>query len=102
MAHLTSYSHVLTCNIPRSVWDEAWFTLQSWKGYLQSFPGFIALRMAARELDNGDIRFHTMTVWEYPEQLQEWRASQWSADALLHSISDHVYDMDDEIFEDFM
>lgn len=101
MAHVIAYSHVTTASLPREAWDEAWFTIQSWKGFLQAFPGFLALRLAARELDNGDIRFHTATVWEYPEQLEEWRASRWSAGALLRSISEHVYDVDDETFEDF-
>lgn len=101
MAHIVSYSHVTTGSIPADAWDEAWFSLSSWKGYLQSFPGLLKVHMAARALDNGDVRFHIATSWEYPEQLESWRESQWSAESLLTSISKPAYDVDEETFEDF-
>ncbi len=101
MAHIVSYSHVTTATIPSQVWDEAWFAMQSWKGYLQSFPGLLTTRFAARPLENGDVRFHSSTVWEYPEQLEEWRKSHWSMKSLLENISHPAYDVTEETFEDF-
>ena len=101
MAHIVSYSHVTSASIPRDAWDEAWYSILSWKGYLQSFPGLLTFRLAARALDNGDVRFHSATVWEYPEQLETWRESQWSAESLLTKLSHTAYDIDEETFEDF-
>lgn len=101
MAHVVAYSHVTTANIPQIAWDEAWFSLQSWKGYLQSFPGFSGVRLAARALDNGDVRCQVITLWEYPEQLEAWRESQWSAESLLTTINQPTYELVEETFEDF-
>ncbi|MDQ6905221.1 MAG: hypothetical protein M3176_00185 [Chloroflexota bacterium] len=100
MAHVSSYSHITRANIPQEIWDEAWFTVQSWKSYLQSFPGFFAVRFSARGLDGGDIRFHVVTVWEYAEQLEEWLGSDWSAESLLKSLQKPAYDIDSETYED--
>ncbi len=101
MAHVNGYTHLTTATIHKEVWDEAWFAIQSWKGYLQSFPGFLTMRVLARALDNGDVRFHSATVWEYPEMLEAWRESQWSAESLLRAISQPAYDIIEETFEDF-
>ena len=100
MAYIPSYSHYTMASIPAEVWDEAWFSIQSWKGYLQSFPGLGHFSFAARPLDNGDVRFISATHWEYPEQLEEWRNSQWSMDNLLKSIRKPAYDITEETFED--
>lgn len=101
MSHVVSYSHVTTATIPAESWDETWFGLSSWKGYLQSFPGFKGIHVGARELENGDIRVHTVTVWEYPEQLEEWRGSRWSAEALFSGLRTPGYDIVEETYEDF-
>lgn len=101
MAHIVSYSHVTSASIPADAWDEAWFAIESWKGYLQSFPGLLTVRLSARPLDNGDVRLHTATIWEYPEQMEEWRESQWSVESLVSSISQPAYDVIEETFEDF-
>ncbi len=101
MAYIFSYSVVTDATIPADAWDEAWFAMQSWKGYLQAFPGLLAIRFAARALENGDVRFHSSTIWEYPEQLEEWRTSHWSMVNLLNSISQPAYDVTEEIYEDF-
>lgn len=100
MAHIISYSHDTTASIPARSWDEAWFAIQSWKGYLQSFPGMLSIRMAARALENGDIRFHSSLMWEEPEQLEEWRESHWSMKNLLSSIDPPAYDIEEETLED--
>lgn len=101
MAHVVSYSHITTATIPQAAWDETYFTLSTWKGYLQSFPGFMGLRMAARAMDNGDVRLHTATIWEYPEHLEEWRGSEWSVEHLLTSLRQPAFDIKEETFEDF-
>ena len=101
MGHIVSYSHVTTATVPADTWDEAWFSLSSWKGYLQSFPGYKGMRLAARPLENGDVRVHCATIWEYPEQLEEWRKSDWSAEAILSSLRTPAYDVIEETFEDF-
>ena len=99
MAQVDSYAHITIASLPKETWDEAWFTLQSWKGYLQSFPGFLAVRFAARLLDNGDIRFHVSTIWEYPEQLEEWLGSEWGAEHILQALEQPAYDIDSATYE---
>lgn len=101
MAHIVSYSHITDATIPADVWDEAWFSLSSWRGYVQAFPGFKGIHLAARALENGDVRLRTSIIWEYPEQLQEWRESEWSAKALLSNLRTPAYDIVEETFEDF-
>jgi hypothetical protein len=101
MAHVVSYSHITDATIPAHVWDEAWFSISSWKGYVQSFPGFIGIHLAARALDNGDVRLRTAVNWEYPEQLEEWLESGWSAQALLSNLRTPAYDISEDTFEDF-
>lgn len=101
MAHVPTYSHLTTAAVPEPSWDEAWFGLLSWKGYLQAFPGFMAMRVSARALDNGDVRVHVATVWEHPEFLEEWRNSDWSARYLLEAIHPPAYDIAEETLEDF-
>ncbi|MDQ6766021.1 MAG: hypothetical protein M3Z22_07980 [Verrucomicrobiota bacterium] len=100
MAHVISYSHITTASIPNEVWDEAWFTIQSWKGFLQSFPGILAIRPAARALDDGDIRFQIHLVWEHPEQMEVWLKSQWASDVLLTSLNPPAYDVVGIAYED--
>ena len=100
MANVSSYSHVTTAVIPKDSWDEAWFAIESWKGYMQSFPGLLTVRVSARALENGDIRFHSATIWEYPEQLEVWRSSPWSVRQLLTSVRTPAYDIDEETYED--
>lgn len=101
MAHIVSYSHVTSATVHQDVWDEAYYSLSSWKGYLQSFPGFLGVRLSAYALDNGDVRVHTATIWEYPEQLEAWRESPWSAESILSSLGKAAYDVKEETFEDF-
>ncbi len=101
MAYIFSYSVVTNATIPAEVWDEAWFALQSWKGYLQSFPGLLSISLAGRALDIGDVRFYSATHWQYPEQLEEWRTSHWSMKNLLASISRPAYDVTEDTYEDF-
>jgi hypothetical protein len=101
MAYVSSYSHVTRASIPAEAWDETWFAVQSWKGYLQSFPGILSIHFAARPLENGDVRFHSSLAWEYPELLEEWRNSHWSMRDLLAAISQPAYDVQEETLEDF-
>ena len=75
--------------------------LQTWKGLLQSFPGHQATRISSRALENGDVRVFTSTVWDYPEELEEWRESPWSAEELLTAIDPPAYDISEETLEDF-
>ncbi len=100
MAAISSYSHFTLGSVHAEAWDEAWYTIQSWKGYLQSFPGLISFHMAARPLDNGDVRFQVVTTWEYPEQLEEWQGSRWSAEKLLAVLRQPAYDVISETYED--
>ncbi len=101
MAHIDSYSHFVTANVPAEAWDEAWMVLTTWKGFLQSFPGSRTIRISARPLDNGDVRVLVFSVWSYPEDLEEWRASEYSASSLLSQLSRPAYDISEETLEDF-
>lgn len=99
MAFISSYSHVTAGSVPRADWDEAWDTAASWKGYLQSFPGLLTVRISARALEDGDVRVRLESVWEHPEQLEEWAASPYAGTALLAGLDRPAYDVTEEVFE---
>jgi len=100
MAHVSSYSHLTAGSVPIGAWQEAWDSAASWKGYLQAFPGLLAVRISARPLDNGDVRLQMITVWEYREQLEEWVACPYTGTSLLAGLDRPAYDIAEEIFED--
>ncbi len=100
MAYIAGYSHITLGSIPGDIKDEVWLSLESWVGFVQSFPGIMDIHMAARELDNGDIRFLIHTRWQYPEQLEEWSNSKWSADSILKALRKPAYDVVGEAFMD--
>ncbi|HZD78864.1 MAG TPA: hypothetical protein VE646_02330 [Actinomycetota bacterium] len=95
-----SYTHLIAGSIPRDTWQEAWYSISTWKGYLQSFPGFLRLRVSIRELEGGDIRVAIATIWEHEEQLDAWLGGQWRADRILQQLSTPAYDVTDEILAD--
>lgn len=96
MPYPVSFSHLTSASVPGAAWDEAWMALESWKGYLQAFPGFLRLRMSARALDGGDVRLHVAISWEHTEQLEEWLGSRWTASGLLRSLSRPAFDITEE------
>jgi hypothetical protein len=100
MAQVSSYSHLTAGSVPIAAWPEAWDTAASWKSYLQAFPGLLAVRISARPLNSGDVRLQLITVWEYPEQLEEWVACPYSGKRLLAGLDLPAYDIDEEVFED--
>jgi len=100
MAHVESYSHATSGTIPSGGWAVAWFTISSWKGFIQSFPGFMSRRLSIRSDDNGDVRFQTVVVWSEVEQLEEWVSSQWSAESLLASLDPPAQNVVSESFAD--
>ena len=51
--------------------------------------------------DDGNVRLHSATVWEHPEQLEAWRESEWSAEAILTGLSHLAYDVEENTYEDF-
>lgn len=100
MAYVVSYSHTTSGTLPSESWASAWFTLSSWKGFLQSFPGFQQQRLSIRPLESGAIRFIVVTVWDEREQLEEWISSDWSSESLLASLDPPATDVDSEAFLD--
>ncbi len=100
MAHIISYSHLTVASVPADVWDSAWFSLMSWKGYLQSFPNGNTIRISAYALENGDVRVYTFTVWDNIEALETWRGSEWSARSILEAIQPPAYDISEATLED--
>jgi hypothetical protein len=61
----------------------------------------MGMHLAARPLENGDVRLRAAVSWEYPEQLDEWCESQWSAESLLTNLRTPAYDIHEDTFEDF-
>ncbi len=100
MAYVAGYSHITLGSVPAEIKDEVWLSFESWIGFLQSFPGIMDIRISARELANGDIRFLIESRWEYPEQLEAWAASKWAADKLLMAFPKPAYDVQAEPFMD--
>ena len=100
MAYVSSHSHVTAGSVPIATWEEAWDTAASWKGYLQSFPGLLAVRISARALDDGDVRVKLVTVWEHREQLEEWAACPYAGTQLLAGLDTPAYNITEETFED--
>ena len=101
MAEITSYSHLIEASIPAISWDEAWFALLTWKGYLQSLPGHESTRISAYPLENGDVRLYVTVHWRYPEEMEEWRQSEWSAGDFLSNLQTPPYDVLEVVMEDF-
>ncbi|MDQ6737674.1 MAG: hypothetical protein M3Z30_08240 [Gemmatimonadota bacterium] len=101
MAHVSAYSQVTTGTVPRAVWDESWFSIASWKGYLQSIPGCLGIHLAARRLESGDARIHVTTLWQHDEQRQAWVESDWAAERLLRSLDRPAYDIITEAYDVF-
>jgi len=99
MAYVSSYSHVTSGSVAAAGWEEAWDTAASWKGYLQSFPGLLAVRISARPLDDGGVRVRLETVWEHRGQLEEWAGSPYAGTALLAGLDLPASEITDEIFE---
>lgn len=100
MPFVSSWSHFARASVPKDAWPQAWFGLQSYEGFLQPIPGFLRLRVAARELTNGDIRLVVETNWEHREQIDEWLNTPWTAVLLLEELQDQAYDIEEEVFED--
>ena len=100
MAYVSSYSHLTVASVPAGSWEQAWASVASWKSYLQAFPGLLTVRVSARPLDNGDVRLHLTTVWEYREQADEWAASPHAGSRLLAGSESPAYDVTEEIVED--
>lgn len=100
MATANSYSHFVAATVPRDSWDQAWFSYCNWKGLLQSFSGFLWSKMAARQMENGDVRVHIVTSWEYPEQLDEMMRSDLRADILLAQLDTPAYDVSHELMQE--
>ncbi len=100
MAYVSSYSHLTAGSVPAASWEQAWASVLSWKGYLQAFPGLLTVRVSARPLDNGDVRLHLATVWEYREQADEWAACPYTGSRLLAACESPAYDVTEEILED--
>jgi heme-degrading monooxygenase HmoA len=100
MAYVSSYSLATSGSVAQASWPEAWDTAASWKGYLQGFPGLLAVRISARTLDEGDVRVRLVTVWEHREQLEEWAACPYAATKLLAGLDTPAYDVIEEAFED--
>lgn len=72
MPEVTSWEHRTTAVVGSGTWEEAWHSLVSWRGYLQSLPGFLAMRLAVRGLEGGDVEVHVDTLWEHREHLERW------------------------------
>ncbi len=100
MPYIAGYSHITLASVPAGVKDEVWLSLESWVGYLQSFPGLMEIHISARELENQDIRFLIDTRWQYPEQMETWMDSKWAADKLLRAFPQPAYDIVSEPFMD--
>ena len=101
MAYVSSYSLITGGSVPRASWEEAWDTAESWKAYLQAFPGLLTVRISGRPLSNGDVRVRLETVWEHREQLEEWAACPYTGKSLLAGLDGPAYDVTDEVFENF-
>jgi len=100
MAEIQSLTHQTRFVTPAGSADRVWFSLETWKGFLASFTGCLEVRIGGRQLENGDVRFSVMTIWEYPEQLDAWDQSDLRADRFLADIEPPSYDVTTEIFED--
>lgn len=99
MPDIHGFSYVTTGTVPASSWDVAWDTLQSWKGLMQSFPGFQALRIEARRLADGSVRLYTNTQFETVAELEEWARSPYTAEVALTGLPEAVQNLQSEAFE---
>lgn len=101
MPYVASYSNVTRATVDDAVWKETWTFLASWRGYLQSIPGFLTASIGARRLSDDRVRVHTVTTWEDLALLEDWLSSEWTAAKRFARLSIPAVDVDEEIIEDY-
>lgn len=100
MPFVSSYAHLTSATVPNDSWEEAWFAIEGWKGYLQSFPGMQKVRIAARKHGENAVRLHVSVSFEYAEQLDEWVQGPWTAGKILASLEPPATEISDELLEE--
>ncbi len=72
MPTIAAWEHRTVARVPPDGWEEAWYSLASWRGFLQSVPGQLAVRVSVRDVESGEIEVHVSTLWEHQAQLTGW------------------------------
>lgn len=100
MPFVSAYHHVTVVEVPRGSWEELMYSLSAWKGFLQPFPGFFAVRLAARALPEGTVRVHVTTIWEFEEQLRSWLRGDSTPRTIVEGLSQPGTVVDEQVLEE--
>ncbi|MFN2193215.1 MAG: hypothetical protein ACK2UG_12800 [Candidatus Promineifilaceae bacterium] len=100
MSSIIAYSQVVTAEVPRESWDEAYFSLLSLKAHLQSLPGWQRFDYWARDLDDDNVKLMVVTNWEFPEQLALWLEKGVTTDSVLRSIDPPPISLTVDLYEE--
>lgn len=102
MPDIAQMAHETVARVPASCWDQAWHSIASWRGYLQSVPGVLAVRVAARRMANDDVSVTVTTVWEHVEMMDEWLDSPWIPRRIFEQLDQPATVLRDEVLEELM
>lgn len=101
MPEVPHYSHMTIADVAVDSWPQAYASFVSYAGYLQSIPGFLAMRFGAITRKEEHVRMYVSTNWEYREHLAEWVTGPWTPRRILHDLNEPAKVLLDEVFEDF-
>lgn len=102
MPDIAAWEHRTVARVPADGWQEAWYSLVSWRGYLQSLPGSLAVRLAARRLPSGDVEVHVATLWEHRAQLARWLEGPFLPRRIFAELSGGGEVVDEAVLESFV
>jgi hypothetical protein len=100
MSSVIAYSQVVTAEVPREAWDEAYFSLLSLKAHLQALPGWQRFDFWARDVEEGYLKLIVVTNWEQPEQMALWLSQGVTADAVLRAIEPPARSLMVDLYEE--
>lgn len=101
MPDVASWEHRTTAVVPAAIWAETWYSLTSWRGFLQSVPGCLAVRLAARPLEGDEIEVHVDTLFEHREQLEAWMEGPFLPRRVFADLSEPGTVIDDRVLQGF-
>ncbi len=102
MTYTHTHSSITRASVPLDEWHQAQPLLETWRSLLQSLPGYIHSEVLLRRLENEDIRCVIRVTWEYREQLNAFVSCRWATETVLATLDPAPYDVQTEIFEQFM
>jgi hypothetical protein len=83
-----SWSSCTIATIPAAEWELIFGSLQALKAHVQEYPGCQKLEAFVAIADNGDVRVHSYSTWDTPEQLEAFLERGYSLERMLRDVAD--------------